>query len=118
MKNIKPLNTALLMGLATLSFQAHARSAAAGLDACAQAMVNDMAVRQGAPMAYQLNTESFYGGGRLGRREVFHLEARDKNTGDVVALTECQVNNKAEVKQLIRHPLKNTNAGTRVTTQN
>lgn len=118
MNNRKILSIGCALALPTMPFHVSAMSSQAGLEACAEAMVEDLAAEQGEPMVFNLDPESKSGHKRLGRREVFHLDAMSKDGGEVVARVDCVVNNKARVTQLIEVPLDGEDARVRATTFN
>ena len=118
MKHSKIMKTGIVLALSGASFHASASSSQDGLDACAEAMVNDLATTQGAPMVYNLAPESKSGKGRLGRRQVFHLDAMSADGEEVVARMDCVVNSNAEVTQLTIVPLDAKEARLRATTFN
>jgi hypothetical protein len=118
MKSSKLKKVGLALALSAIPFYAHATSAQAGLDACAEAMVNSLAENQGQPMVYNLSPESKSGRGKLNRREVFSLDAYSKDGKQVVARMDCVVNKNAEVTQLIVIPLEGDEAKIRATTFN
>lgn len=118
MNKRKMIKTGIVLAIAMVPLHAYAVSRQAGLEACAEALVNDMADNQGSPMAFNLDTSSNGGKKKLGRREVFHLDAINPEDEEVVARMDCFVNNKAEVKRLIRLPLDGEDARVRATTYN
>ncbi|MBT8070270.1 MAG: hypothetical protein KJO80_07540 [Gammaproteobacteria bacterium] len=106
------------LAIAAVPFHTYAVTKQAGLEACAEAMVNDLATRQNSPMVLNLDPSSKGGKGKLRRREVFHLDAVNPDDEAVVARMDCVVNYKAEVTQLITVPLDGENARVRATTFN
>ena len=118
MNSKKILKVGFIAALASAPFHAQATPGHAGLDACAQAMIADLAAEQGAPMVYNMDPSTRTMKGALKRREVIHLDAKDPESDEVVARVDCVVNRKAEVKQLIRVPLEAPNARDRATTYN
>lgn len=118
MKSTRLKKVGIVLALSAIPFYAHATSSQAGLEACAEAMVKDLAKNQGSPVVYNLDPESKSGAGSLGRREVFHLDAMSPDGQEVVARMDCVVNKKAEVTQLIVVPLDGENARIRATTLN
>lgn len=112
------IKVGLVVAMAAVPFHANAVSREAGLKACADAMVNNLAEEQGAPMVYNLDPESESGARKLGRREVFHLDALNPEGDEVVARMDCVVNKQAEVTKLIPVPLDAEDARIRATTFN
>ena len=118
MKSTGLKKVGIVLALSAIPFYAHATSSQAGLEACAEAMVNDLAKSQGSPVVFNLSPESKSGTRSLGRREVFHLDAMSPDGQEVVARMDCIVNKKAEVTQLIVVPLDGEDARIRATTLN
>jgi hypothetical protein len=118
MNSSKLKKVGIVLALSAIPFYAHATSSRAGLEACAEAMVNDLATNQGKPVVYNLSPESKSGRGGLGHREVFHLDAMSADGEEVVARMDCVVNNKAEVTKLTVVPLDGEDARIRATTFN
>lgn len=106
------------LAMVAVPFYLQAGTKQAGLEACAEAMVGDLASSQGAPMVYNLNPDARKDRGRLHRREVFHLDALDPKDDAVIARVDCVVNHKAEVTRLIPVPLEGEDARVRATTFN
>lgn len=118
MNSNKFLKAGFVAALMSVPFHAQATSGQAGLDACAEAMIADMAAAQGAPMVYNLDPSNTRIKGSLKMREIIHLDAKDPNSDEVVARVDCVVNSRAEVKELIRVPLEAPDARYRATTYN
>jgi hypothetical protein len=81
-----------------------------GMNACATALVDELAVNQGASMEYNLDPESYYHRGRLTRREIIHLDARNPENNEVVARFDCIIDSRARVRELISVPLDRPDA--------
>jgi len=118
MNKRKVFKIGFALAIAAVPFHTYAVSRQAGLEACAEAMVNDLATSQGARMDFNLNPSSKGGSGKLRSREVFHLDALNPDGEAVVARMDCVVNNKAEVTRLIVVPLDGEDARIRATTFN
>jgi len=118
MKHSNLLKTGIALALAGVAFQANASSARDGLEACAEAMVKDLASNQGAPLVYNLAPDSNSGKRKLERNQVFHLDARSADGESVVARMDCVVNREAKVTKLIVVPIDAEDARLRATTYN
>jgi len=118
MNSSKLKKVGFVLALAAIPFYAHATPSEAGLKACAEAMVNDLAEKHGTHMVYNLNPESESGSAWLGSREVFHLDAYSPDGEEVVSRMDCVVNRKGQVKRLIAVPLDGEEARVRATTFN
>jgi hypothetical protein len=112
------LKTGLVLAIASVSVHGHAATRQAGLEACAEAMVNGLAESQGAPMVLNLDPESTPGTRKLSSRDVFHLDAYDPDSDEVIARTDCVVDSRAKVIRLIEVPLDGPEARIRATTLN
>lgn len=113
--NSKIAKTSLILALAATPIFAHATSGEAGIDACAAAMVSELADNQGAPMVYNLDPESNTTNSRLKRREVIHLDARDPNSQEIIARVDCVIDSNARVRKLIQVPVDGPDAQFRAT---
>ena len=100
---ILTIGCALVVTLAPYSLEA--ATAKAGLNACADAWVSDLAGDNGAPLEYSLSPESNTSRSRLKRREVIHLDARDPRSQEIVARADCFVDDRAQVRRLVEVPL-------------
>jgi hypothetical protein len=118
MNKRKVMKTGFLLALAAAPLHASALTRDAGLKACADAMVDDLASRQGAPLVYNMDPSSKGGTKSLGRHEVFHLDAFDPAGDRIVARMDCTVNREAQVTELIKVPLDGEDARVRATTFN
>lgn len=118
MKHSKFMKAGLALVLITTAGHASALTTKAGLDACAKAMVSDLAKNQGTPINYSMDPESKGGKGHLSGYETFHMDARSADGTRIVARMDCVVNKKAEVTRLIIVPLDAKDAETRATTLN
>jgi len=118
MNKRKIFRIGVVLAITVAPFHAYALSRQAGLEACAQAMVDDLGASQGAPMVLNLDPSSKSGRGKMDRQEVFHLDALNPDGNAVVARMDCFVNNRAEVTRLIKVPLDGDDARVRATTFN
>ncbi len=118
MKKRNMMKLGFVLAITAVPFHAHALTRDAGLEACAEAMVSDLATNQGSPLVYNLDSSSKGGIKGLGRREVFHLDAFNPEGDEVVARMDCVVNRNAEVTKLIKLPLDSEDARARATTFN
>lgn len=92
--------------LATITAPVHvnALTAKVGLNACTEAMVNDLSTETGTPIGFRMDT-NYTGHGRMKRLETFHLDARHPGTNEIVGRYDCVVTSKAKVVELITLPL-------------
>jgi len=113
MNNSKILKVGFAMVISLAPYSVKAATMEKGLDACADALVSELASSNGAPLDYSLSPESDASGSRLKRREMIHLDARDPNSQEVVARADCVVDNKGKVRRLVSVPLNAADAAER-----
>lgn len=110
-RKLLTIGCALAFSLAPFSAQATTRQAA--LDACADAMVSELAGANGTPPVYSMAPESDGSAARLRGHETFHLDVRDPASQEVVARADCVVNKRGKVRRLVDLPLSADNAEVR-----
>ncbi len=108
MNNTKIFSIGYALAMSMVPISTYAASAQAGLEACMDALVNELARDSSVPTNYNLDPDSWDAKSRLSRREVFHLDARDSKSRAIVARADCIVDQKARVRKLTSVPL---NAG-------
>ena len=84
---------------------AEAASARDGLEACVSALAKDISEAQGAGVEARISDDSRYGRADLGSRTIFHLDARDSGSAEVVFKADCVVNARGRVRSLTRLPV-------------
>lgn len=104
MKTVKLLSLGIALALSTLPAHLHAKAARAGMGACAEAIEAELSADAGNPVGVRLDPQT-RAYGRMYKREVFHLDARNKETDGVVARFDCIVSDRAKVLELIPVPL-------------
>lgn len=109
-KSIAVLGSAL--ALSVMPFSASAYTAEAALNACAAALTAEMSAGE---LAYSID-QSSGGAKRLRAVEMFHLDARDPASDEVVARADCVVDGRARVKRLKTLPLDAADASERALT--
>ena len=87
------------------------------LEACMDALTQELAISHGSPMAARLSATTEASGERLRRSQVFHLDARNVESREVVARVDCIVDPGARVRSLNRLPLDAGDADERATTR-
>lgn len=100
-------STVLALTLAAASLvpvPADAASGRAGLDACVEALMEELAKTNGAPVGFSMRRAD-PGMKPLGRRTTFHVDAMDPKTNRVVARADCVVDSRAEVLELTPVPV-------------
>ena len=115
MNSSKLLKAGMIAAMVAAPYQTYAVSTEAGLEACTNAMVEQLAEDQGGPMVYNLDPESDGSARRMDRREIFHLDAKDPDSQEVVARYDCFINGNAQVQKLVRVPLDAPDAQFRAT---
>lgn len=104
MNSSKVLVMGCAIAMTSAAFNAQALTAKAGLDACTRAMVDTLSMSVGSQVGYHMDTRN-KATGRLNARDIFHLDARNPKTDDVIGRFDCIVSRRAEVLELITLPL-------------
>lgn len=86
---------------------------AQALQQCVRAMTDDINEENGAPVKVVLDEKSSSSTKRLWSDSVFHLDAADAETGEVVARIDCFVDDKARVLYIRELPLQAANVDRR-----
>ncbi len=105
MNNTKIISIGCALAMSMVPVSTYAASAQAGLEACMDALVNELASDSSVATNYHLDPDSRDSKSRLGRREVFHLDARDSESRAIVARADCIVDKEARVRRLTSVPL-------------
>ena len=113
-ESLLPYNHEFLEEMGVLE-SVQAASGETRLRACADAMIEQLADRHPVSRSYDLDriTRAEIRGRRFGHLETFHLDARLKQSGEVVARVDCEVDINAEVVNLIVLPLSVDSASKR-----
>lgn len=109
--NMKTFGYALALSL--VPFSANAVTESAALEACAKALAGEISGDTGIETAYRVDQELPVSSRRMGGIELFHLDARDPESQEVVARADCYVGRSAKVKRLVPVPLDAEDAKTR-----
>jgi hypothetical protein len=107
-KAMVTLGSALALSLAP--FTASAYTPEKALNACAAALTVKISDGE---MSWRIDEDSL-GGGNLSELSMFHLDARNSETDEVVARADCVVDNRAKVKRIKILPLDAGDAKERV----
>jgi hypothetical protein len=109
------LGCALAVSLSPVA--ANAATGQDALEACMDALTKELAASHGSPLAARLSETTQAPGERLRRSQVFHLDALDSRSQEVVARVDCVVDPRARVRSLNRLPLDAGDADERATTR-
>lgn len=109
--NMKTMGFALALSL--VPFSANAVTETKALEACADALAGEISGDTGVETAYRLDQDLPESSRRLGQVEVFHLDAHDPESQEVVARADCWVSRSAKVKRLVPVSLDAEDAKTR-----
>ena len=101
--NMKTIGCALALSLAP--FSANAVTESQALEACADALAGQISGTTGIETAYRLDQDLPASSRRMDEVEMFHLDARDPESQEVVARADCWVNKRAKVKRLVPVPI-------------
>ena len=113
MNNSKILTMGCAVAIALAPFSVKAASVHDGLDACANAVVNELATSNGTPPDYKINKDSHASKFRLRGLETFHLDVHDPSGDEVIARADCVVDARARVKRVVTLPLDELDAAQR-----
>ena len=102
------------MTLSLVPFQTHAATGQIGLQACADALANELSISKGTPVNYRMDAANEGFDRKLQSREVFNLYARDPQSSELVSRMDCVVNSKGKVIRLTNKPLDDKAAGKQV----
>lgn len=105
-----------VLTLAAVPAIATAKSERAGLNACAEAMMSDLAVSDEATREYRVKNLRPSAGRRLHLTNTIHLDARGAESNEVLARYDCIVNSRAEVIDLTVLPIEADDASERALT--
>jgi hypothetical protein len=113
MNNSKILTMGCAVAIAVAPFSVKAATLKDGLDACASAVVSELASSNGAPLDYRMSEDSHASNSRLRVREIIHLDVLDPQSNEVVARADCVVDSRARVKKVVSVPLDEPDAAMR-----
>lgn len=113
MNNSKILTMGYAVAIALAPLSAKAASLQDGLDACAGAVVDELATSNGTPLDYRMSEDSRASKSRLRKRETFHLDVHDPISDEVVARADCVVDSRTRVKKVVMLPLDEPDAARR-----
>lgn len=83
---------------------AEAASGQDGFEACVTALAREISETQGAGVNVRISEETRVRARKLDRRNVYFLDAHDAQGSDLVVKADCIVDDRAEVKSLVRLP--------------
>lgn len=113
MNNSKILTMGCAVAIALAPFSVKAASLQDGLDACASAVVDELATSNGAPIDYSMSEDSRASKSRSRMTETYHLDVRDPSSDEVVARADCIVDSRARVRKVVTLPLDEPDAAQR-----
>ena len=117
MNNSKILTMGCAVAITLAPYSVKAAYLKDGLDACASAVVSDLASSNGAPLNYSMSKESQPSNSRLRARETIHLDVVDPQSNEVLARADCFVDSRARVKKVVSVPLDEPDAAIRAVSQ-
>lgn len=113
-RNIKTIGCAVALSLA--SFSTYANTAEEALNACADALAGEISGDNGIPTSYRLDESMRPSKRRLQDSAIYHLDARDPDTNEVVARADCHIDARAKVRKLVPVPIDSGDATERSVT--
>ena len=111
--NMKTIGCALTLALLPLS--ANAVSESKALEACASALASEISGDTGVETSYRLDEGMPVNTRRLRDVGLFHLDAHDPESREVVARADCWVTRRARVTRLVPVPIDAGDATQRAT---
>jgi hypothetical protein len=102
------------MAMSLAPFQTHAATGQVGLQACADALVNELSISNGRSVNYKMDAANEGFDSKLQSREVFSLYARDPQSSELVSRMDCVVNSRGKVIRLTNKPLDDKAASKQV----
>lgn len=104
------------VAVATLAHPvAEAASGREGLEACVEALTQELSEVQGAGVNARISEDSTGFDRRLDSPTLFSLDARDSRDGEIVFKADCIVSSRGKVQRLIRLPDNAPTAEVRIT---
>lgn len=95
-----------VMALSLVPFSANAVTESQALEACADALAGEISGTKGIETAYRMDESLPESSRRVGVATLFHLDARDPESQEVVARADCWVSRGAKVKRLVPVPIE------------
>ena len=105
MNSKKRLFVKCTLAMAIVPFHAHANTAQAGLEACADALASELSISNGTDVSYRLDSANEGFDGKMQSLERISLYARDPQSSELVSQMDCVVNRKGRVIRLTNIPL-------------
>jgi hypothetical protein len=100
MNNRKKMIVGFSAALSMMPFYTHATSGQIGLEACADALVDELSTTRDTVVQYQLDSANEGFERKLGSRETFSLYARHPQSSELVSRMDCVVDGKGRVIRL------------------
>ena len=95
-------------------FNANATTAQTGLEACAEALVNELSIANGSDISYRLDSANEGFDRKLRTPELISLYARDPQSSELVSRMDCYISSKGRVIRLTKMPLDAVESGNQV----
>jgi len=114
MNSKRRLLTKCALAIAMVPFHTYATTRQVGLEACADALVNELTLSNGSAVSYQLDPANEGFGGRMTSVELYSLYAKDSQSSELVSKMDCVVNSRGRVIRLTNMPLEASETGKQV----
>lgn len=114
MNSKKRLLVKCTLAMAIVPFHASATTAQTALEACADALVNELSISNGSAVSYQLDSANEDFDRKLRSPERISLYARDPQSSELVSQMDCFISSKGRVIRLTNIPLDAVESGNRV----
>lgn len=105
MNSKKQLLAKCTLAMAMVPFHTHATTRQVGLEACADALVNELSLANGTDVSYQMDSANAGFKGKMQPLEHYSLYARDTRNNELVSKMDCVVNHKGRVIRITDMPL-------------
>jgi len=114
MNSKKRLLVKCSLAMAIVPFHAQATTAQTALEACADALVNELSISNGTAVSYQLDSANEGFDRKLRSPERISLYARDPQSSQLVSQMDCFISSKGRVIRLTNIPLDAVESGNQV----
>ena len=114
MNSKKRLLATCTLAIAMVPFHANATTGQKVLEACADALVNELSIENGSAVSYRLDSDNKGFDRKLRSPERISLYARDPHSSELVSQMDCFVNSKGRVIRLTNIPMDAVESANRV----
>lgn len=102
------------LAMAIVPFHAQATTAQTALEACADALVNELSISNGTDISYRLDSANKDFDRKVRSAERISLYARDPQSSELVSQMDCFISSKGRVIRLTNIPLDAVESSNRI----